>query len=159
MKEIKKSKKGFTLVEVLLSLAIIMMIGGVIAGLCASIGSSFATTYNINDSADYAMLFGKGFENSFLSITQGAGVATQTWTWYMSKPGETGSTVNVPTLMVKDSKGSAIPVFRPQFLNKEGSKDKECVKKNRNKTVIHNSIHDFCFYCVQRKRRRTFGIA
>lgn len=123
MKEIKKSKKGFTLVEVLLSLAIIMMIGGVIAGLCASIGSSFATTYNINDSADYAMLFGKGFENSFLSITQRPGVATQTWTWYMSKPGESGSTVTVPTLMVKDSKGSDTPVFHPQFLNKAGTNE------------------------------------
>ena len=122
MKEIRKNKKGFTLVEVLLSLAIICMIGGVIGGVCASIGSSFGTTYNINDSADYAMLFGKGFENSFLSITQGAGAAKQTWTWYISKPGESGSKVEVPTLVVKNSKGGdPTPVFHPKFLSKSDS--------------------------------------
>ena len=77
MKQKRKNKKGFTLVELLLSLAIICMIGGVIAGLCASIGSSFGTTYNLNDSADYAALFGKGFENSFLAITQGKGASKQ----------------------------------------------------------------------------------
>ena len=123
MKEIRKNKKGFTLVELLLSLAIICMIGGVIAGLCASIGSSFGTTYNLNDSSDYAALFGRGFENSFLSITQGAGVAKQSWTWYISKPGESGSTVSVPTLMVNNSKGGPTPVFQPKFLTKAGSSE------------------------------------
>ncbi len=124
MKEIRKNKKGFTLVEMLLSLAIICMIGGVIAGLCASIGSSFGTTYNLNDSSDYAALYGRGFENSFLSITQGAGAAQQKWTWYISKPGEVGATVSVPTLMIENSKGGAkSPVFQPKFLTKAGTSE------------------------------------
>ena len=124
MKQKRKNKKGFTLVELLLSLAIICMIGGVIAGLCASIGSSFGTTYNLNDSADYAALFGKGFENSFLAITQGKGAAKQNWTWYISKPGDSGCTVDVPTLMVQDSKaGTPTPVFHPMFLTKAGTSE------------------------------------
>ena len=124
MKQKRKNKKGFTLVELLLSLAIICMIGGVIAGLCASIGSSFGTTYNLNDSADYAVLFGKGFENSFLAITQGKGAAKQNWTWYISKPGDPGCTVDVPTLMVQDSKaGTPTPVFHPMFLTKVGTSE------------------------------------
>ena len=65
MKQKRKNKKGFTLVEVLLSLAIICMIGGVIAGLCASIGSSFGTTYNLDDSADYAACMVRALKTHF----------------------------------------------------------------------------------------------
>jgi len=116
MKKNSKNKKGFTLVEMLLSIAIIVMIGGVIAGLCASISHSYATTYNINDAADYAVLFARGFENSFLSFTQGDGKDKETWKWYITRPG-VDSEANVPTLMVKDSeKKEPIPVFHPRYL-------------------------------------------
>ena len=74
MKQKRKNKKGFTLVELLLSLAIICMIGGVIAGLCASIGSSFGTTYNLNDSNEKIEAFvnrSKLFIDAFITDDRG----------------------------------------------------------------------------------------
>ena len=62
----KNNKKGFTLLEMMLSIAIILMISGLTVILIVSIKQSFMTVYNQNDSADYAMLFGRGFEQSFL---------------------------------------------------------------------------------------------
>ena len=52
MRKQTKNKKGFSLVEMVLAIAIIILIGGVIAGICASISNSFITTYNIDDSSD-----------------------------------------------------------------------------------------------------------
>ena len=115
MKKTSKNRKGFTLIEMLLSLAIICMIGGVIGGLCVSISNSFVTTYNIDDSADYAMLYAKGFENSFLATTQGSGSKGQTWTWEVVNPkGQSGP----PLLQVTKtgSGGGTSNVFTPRFI-------------------------------------------
>ena len=112
MKKTVKNRKGFTLVEMLLSLAIICMIGGVIGGICVQISNSFVTTYNIDDSADYAMLYAKGFENSFLASTQGAGSSGNKWTWYMNNPMGNGGH---PSLMVKDPTNTR-EVFTPQHI-------------------------------------------
>jgi type II secretory pathway pseudopilin PulG len=112
---IRKSKKrvGFTLVEMVLSIAIILMIGGVIAGVCVSISNSFVTTYNVDDSADYAMLYARGFENSFLKYTQvdGVGNTGKNCSWYV-KPNAAG----IPYLYRKDSGNNEIPVFEPNFM-------------------------------------------
>ncbi|MBP5655836.1 MAG: prepilin-type N-terminal cleavage/methylation domain-containing protein [Clostridiales bacterium] len=62
----KKNKKGFTLLEMMLSIAIIVMISGLLVTLIVCIKDSFMTVFNQNDSADYAMLFARGFEQSFL---------------------------------------------------------------------------------------------
>ncbi|MBO4579510.1 MAG: type II secretion system protein [Clostridiales bacterium] len=62
----KNNKKGFTLLEMMLSIAIILMISGLTVILIVTIKDSFMTVYNQNDSADYAMMFGRGFEQSFL---------------------------------------------------------------------------------------------
>lgn len=121
MKKTRKNRKGFTLVEMLLSLAIITLIGGVIGGVCFSISHSFVTTYNIDDSADYAMLYARGFENSFLAITQGNGTAGQTWTWRIENPKGNGS---APTLKVRDSKGSDEDVFTPKFIGNSSTPSK-----------------------------------
>ncbi len=112
MKKTYKNRKGFTLVEMLLSLAIICMIGGVIGGICFQISNSFVTTYNIDDSADYAMLYAKGFENSFLASTQGAGSTGKKWTWYMSNPQGNGGH---PALMLKDPTKTK-EVFTPMHI-------------------------------------------
>lgn len=112
MKMTRKNRKGFTLVEMLLALAIICMIGGVIGGICVSISNSFVTTYNIDDSADYALLYAKGFENSFLACTQGAGSAGKTWEWYISNPKGNGG---YPKLMVKTPTGVQ-EVFQPMHI-------------------------------------------
>ena len=68
-----KSKKGFTLVELVLAIAIIVLISGVVAGICASISNSFITTYNIDDSSDYASIirFGKTLSEGLLTFTSG----------------------------------------------------------------------------------------
>ena len=70
MRHIRNSKRGFTLVELLLAMAIITIIGWTTVALMIAIRDSFMTTYNVNDSADYAILYANGFENAFLAATQ-----------------------------------------------------------------------------------------
>ena len=62
----KNNKTGFTLMEMMLALAIILMISGLTVILIVSIKKSFMQVYNQNDAADYAMLYGRTFEQSFL---------------------------------------------------------------------------------------------
>lgn len=67
-KIIKKSmKRGFTLLELMLVIAIILLISGVFVTMLITIKNSFRTVYNQNDSADYSMLFARGFEQAFIS--------------------------------------------------------------------------------------------
>ena len=58
------------------------------------------------------MLYAKGFENSFLACTQGAGSAGKTWEWYISNPKGNGGH---PSLMVKEPSGTR-EVFTPQHI-------------------------------------------
>lgn len=69
MKIIKKNKKGFTLLELMLSIAIITLLSGLLIILVISIKDSFMTVYNQNDSADQAILYGRAFEQAFLRDT------------------------------------------------------------------------------------------
>ena len=120
---IRKSKKrvGFTLVEMILSIAIILMIGGVIAGVCISVSDSFVTTYNVDDYADYAMLYSKGFENSFLKYTQVSGNnAGKSCSWYIAPDGSSG----VPILYRENSGGTPEAVFQPNFMGTSSSDPK-----------------------------------
>lgn len=70
MKRIHSNKRGFTLVEMMLALAIIVIIGWTTVALMMATKDSFMTTYNTNDSSDYAVLYANGIENTFLSHTQ-----------------------------------------------------------------------------------------
>ncbi len=70
MRRIHRNKRGFTLVEMMLALAIITIIGWTTVALMMATKDSFMTTYNTNDSSDYAMLYANGFENSFLAHSQ-----------------------------------------------------------------------------------------
>lgn len=70
MRMVNKSKKGFTLVEMMLSLAIIAIVSGCLYTLVFAIKDSYLNTFNSDDSTDYAMLFARGFENSFLASVQ-----------------------------------------------------------------------------------------
>ena len=62
----KNNKKGFTLLEMMLSIAIILMVSGLLVTLIVCIKDSFMTVFNQNDSADYAVMFARGFEQSFI---------------------------------------------------------------------------------------------
>ena len=118
MNKFRKHRKGFTLVEMILALAIICLLGGVIAGVCAAISNSFGTTYNIEDSTDYAMLYGKGFENSFLVNTQGAGTTGNAWAWYVD------SSSAIPYLKLKDPSGKVSNVFEPKMIGNKTTDSK-----------------------------------
>lgn len=118
MNKFRKHRKGFTLVEMILALAIICLLGGVIAGVCAAISNSFGTTYNIDDSTDYAMLYGKGFENSFLVNTQGAGASGNQWAWYVD------SSSAIPYLKLKDPSGKVSNVFEPKMIGNKTTDSK-----------------------------------
>jgi prepilin-type N-terminal cleavage/methylation domain-containing protein len=109
MKRVNKHKLGFSLVEMVLVLAIICMLGGIIGGLCIAMSNSFLTTYNIDDSSDYASLFARGFENSFLAQSQKVGAAN-TASWYVN------TSEGYPTLRVKAGTSADTAVFEPQFL-------------------------------------------
>ena len=67
MRRTNKNRRGFTLVEMMLALAIIAIVFGLTTALMVSIKDSFVMTYNLNDSSDYAVLYGYGIENSVLA--------------------------------------------------------------------------------------------
>lgn len=73
---ITKNKKGFTLVEVILAVAIICLISGLFVQLLISINGSYNNVYNSNDSADYAMLYSQALENSVVRDCQSPVAAT-----------------------------------------------------------------------------------
>lgn len=112
MKRLSKHKLGFSLVEMVLVLAIICLLGGIVGGLCLAISNSFITTYNIDDSSDYAILFARGFENSFLARQQSTATNGLT-TWFVDT---STSYATYPTLRVKEGSGAPTAVFEPQFL-------------------------------------------
>ena len=70
MMQVHKNKRGFTLVEMMLALAIITILGWTTVALMMVVKNSFMTTYNTNDSADYAVMYANGFENAYLAHTQ-----------------------------------------------------------------------------------------
>ena len=64
------NKRGFTLVEMMLALAIIVVIGWTTVALMMATRDSFMSSYNTNDSSDYAVLYANGIENTYLAHTQ-----------------------------------------------------------------------------------------
>ena len=79
MRRTIKSKKGFTLLEVMLSVAIIAIIGGLYVTMLLSVHESHNTIYNIDNSTDYAMLYAKAIENNVLGTVQDENPANATW--------------------------------------------------------------------------------
>lgn len=64
MKKIaKSSKKGFTLLEMMLAIAIILLISGLFVSLIVAVKDSFYRVYNDDDSTDYAALYAQALEN------------------------------------------------------------------------------------------------
>lgn len=79
MRRTHKSKKGFTLLEVMLSIAIIAIIGGLYVTMLLSVHESHNTIYNVDNSTDYAMLYAKAIENDVLGSVQDENPDNATW--------------------------------------------------------------------------------
>lgn len=62
----KANKKGFTLLEMMLSIAIIVLVSGLFVSLILATKDSYYRTYNRNDSTDYAALYSQALENQIL---------------------------------------------------------------------------------------------
>jgi prepilin-type N-terminal cleavage/methylation domain-containing protein len=71
----RSSKKGFTLIEMLLAIAITLIISGLFVSLIVAIRSSYYRTYNDVDCADIAAMYAEALENAVLSDIQN-GVTT-----------------------------------------------------------------------------------
>jgi type II secretory pathway pseudopilin PulG len=140
----KSRKKGFSLVEMVLAIAIVVMIGGVIAGLCASISNSFITTYNIDDASDYALLYAKAFENSFIANSQvydsdHASLKGMTWKWYVNDPENDGNS-DVPTLRVVTPNKVDSAVFTPTHMGNSATSYKWSVRMFYKYNSTDNSV-------------------
>lgn len=74
MRKFNKNKKGFTLVEVMLAVAIIAMTAGMFFSLILVVMKSHANVVSANDCADFAMINARAFENSVINAKSvGAG--------------------------------------------------------------------------------------
>lgn len=105
MRRTVKNKRGFTLVEMMLSLAIIAIIFGLTTALMVSISDSFTMTYNLNDATDYAMLYGYGIENSVLSQVN----QKKSTTWKIGNYSSDDGSVNQDSVLLAGDE----PVFLP----------------------------------------------
>ena len=66
----RDNKRGFTLVEMMLAIAITLLISGLFVTLIATIRASYYRTYNDNDCADIAALYAETLENTVLYDVQ-----------------------------------------------------------------------------------------
>ena len=74
MRKYNKSRKGFTLLEVVLAIAIMMLTASVFFSLILVVVKSHTNVVAANDMADFAMLNGRAIENAIInSNSQGSG--------------------------------------------------------------------------------------
>ncbi|MCQ2467459.1 MAG: prepilin-type N-terminal cleavage/methylation domain-containing protein [Clostridia bacterium] len=74
MRKVSKNKKAFTLVEVMLAVAIIALTAGIFFSLILVVMKSHVNVVTTNDCADYALLNARAFENSIINAkTAGSG--------------------------------------------------------------------------------------
>ena len=66
----RNSKRGFTLVEMMLAIAITLLISGLFVTLIATIRASYYRTYNDNDCAEIAAMYAEALENTVLYDVQ-----------------------------------------------------------------------------------------
>jgi len=85
----RKNKKGFTLVELMLSIAIIVLIGGLFVSMLVAIKESYYKTYNANDSTDYAQLYAQAIENVILKDTQSNAASGSTFVYQIDQADST----------------------------------------------------------------------
>lgn len=112
MKKITRKKKaGFTLIEVMLSIAIILLISGLFVSLIIATHESYYTTYNYNDSTDYCQMYGKIIQDQILADRQDSSFASGTSRTYSMDPSQ---------CQFVDGSGNAI-VELPRVTNRDGT--------------------------------------
>ena len=105
----KKNKKGFTLVELMLAIALIVLISSLFISLMVAIKESYQRTYNANDATDYAQLYAQAIENVILQDTQRNVASGSTFVYQVSSSDS--------TLMVNGT-----PIFQlEQMTNRDGA--------------------------------------
>lgn len=72
----KNYKKGFTLVEVMLAIAIVMLVSGLFVSLIIATHGSYYKTYNYNDSTDYCQMYAKVIQDKIQSDRQDGSFST-----------------------------------------------------------------------------------
>lgn len=112
MKKITRKKKaGFTLIEVMLSIAIILLISGLFVSLIIATHESYYTTYNYNDSTDYCQMYGKIIQDQILADRQDSSFASGSSRTYSMDPSQ---------CQFVDGSGNAI-VELPRVTNRDGT--------------------------------------
>lgn len=108
----KNNKSGFTLLEVMLAIAIIMLVSGLFVSLIIATHESYYTTYNYNDSTDYCQMYGKIISDRVLADRQDTGFTTgQHRTYWM----------NASTCQFEEV-GSSTPIVEmPRVHNNDGT--------------------------------------
>ena len=112
----KANKKGFTLLEMMLSIAIIVLVSGLFVSLILATKDSYYRTYNRNDSTDYAALYSQALENQILRDWQMMPTINDTIKY--------GITVDGTSSLAREVGGgfhSPTPIFNlSQMTNKNG---------------------------------------
>ena len=70
MRKYSKTRKGFTLVEVMLAIAIMVMTAGVFFSLIVVVMKSHLNVVNTNDCEDFALLNARAFENAVINAKE-----------------------------------------------------------------------------------------
>lgn len=113
MKRMTKNKKlGFTLVELMLALAIMLLISGLFVSLILATHESYYTTYNYNDASDYCQMYAKIISDQILSDRQDTGFTSGQSRTYWMNPGSCQFELS--------GSGTAI-VEMPRVYNRDGT--------------------------------------
>ncbi|SMC68997.1 prepilin-type N-terminal cleavage/methylation domain-containing protein [Oscillospiraceae bacterium] len=110
MKKVTKNyKKGFTLVEVMLAVAIVVLISGLFVSLIIATHESYYTTYNYNDSTDYCQMFAKMIQDKIQADRQDTSFTTGSRKYVMNASicqfcpsGSTTPVVEMPRVYARD---------------------------------------------------------
>lgn len=117
----RNNKRAFTLVELMLAIAIIVLISSLFLSLMISIKDSYFNVYNSNDSTDYAQLYAQAIENMILRDTQ-RNVATGSTIVYQIDSSDSTFLVNGnPAFTLEQMKNQSGDVKWNIYIDKSGT--------------------------------------
>ena len=151
----KNNKLGFTLVEVMLAIAIMLLISGLFVSLIIATHESFYTTYNYNDSTDYCQMYGKIISDKILADRQDTGFTSGSSRYYwmnqstcqFEKVGDTTPIIEMPRVYNND--GTLKWIFAVTSVSFDSTKNLAAIEI----TVIDNYhnpgeiLYEYTFTC------------